>query len=248
MKILKILARGIIAFFLSIFFCLIFGVTLLTATMVYDESSTLVDILTLIWAIVDIILPLVIVIMTIITEVKIEKLKLKDELNENIKDKYNLDKNDLKKECQEYFCDFIKYLYHNDDTGMKRILSGKYYDTYMSIYDDIAKKKLSDKYTILEYRLTNIEDKNGVLFINYDIKVLHGLYFFTKFSLNKRKMIYYSFTYSYTPIINEKNCHNCGSTLKNTYRCLSCDSKLKYDEHILKIEQIEFIKEIDRWC
>ena len=220
----------------------------MVASMIYETSDSMVDNITLVCSIMIIVVPIILVLASLITEARIHYMKLKREVTEDIKDKYGLERTDLDKECLGYFKDYIKYLYHNDDTGMKRILSVKYYDTYMSKYDDIAKKKLTDKYTLLEYSLVDIEDKNGVLFISYDIKAFHGLFFFNRISLKNRKMIYYRITYSYTPIINEKNCTSCGSVLKNAYRCPSCYRKLQYNEHILKIEQIDYVKEIDRWC
>ena len=118
----------------------------------------------------------------------------------------------------------------------------------MSFFDKYKDSNLASKYEMLDFNLVNIEDRNGVLFLNYEVKVLQGINFMKKIVLNKRKMVCYKISFSYVPIINEKNCNNCGSVLSNTYKCPSCNSLLSYSEHYLKIEEILIFREIDRWC
>lgn len=246
MKVIKIVLRGFIAFLLGLFFCFVF---IGTFSSIFEILGFSIDFnMDFIYSLIIILLPTFLFVMTIITEIKINSIKIEKKLKTDIKSKYNLDKKDIKKECFEYFDNYIKYLYYNDDTGMKRLLSDKFYDQYIIDYEKIIKKRLGNKYELLDYKLTNFDDNNGIILLDYDFIILQGISLFNRFVINKRKLMYYRISYSYMPIINQKNCHNCGAVLKNTYKCFSCGNLLKYNEHVLKIEKIEIIKEIDRWC
>ena len=246
MKVIRIVLRGFVAFLLGLFFCFVF---IGTFSSMFEILGFGIDFnIDFIYSLMIILLPTFLFVMTIITEIKIDSIKIEKKLKTDIKSKYNLDKKDIKKECFEYFDNYIKYLYYNDDTGMKRLLSDKFYDQYIIDYEKIIKKRLGNKYKLLDYKLTDIDDNNGIILLDYDFIILQGISLFNRFVINKRKLMYYRISYSYMPIINQKNCHNCGAVLKNAYKCFSCENLLKYNEHILKIEKIEIIKEIDRWC
>ena len=251
MIVIKTLFRCILAFIISIFFIFSFFLASMFATGSIDSNllnSNLSENIEFVFAILIVIVPIILVLTTLITEIRIYLTKINKKIeNEEIK-KYGLNEEKTYEEATSYFKDFIKYLYYDDDSGMKRLLSNKGYELYMENFDLYKNKKLSEKYQILNFNLTNIIDKKGIINLEFEANVLHGINYFKNFKLNNRKMICYKIIYSYQPIINEKNCKNCGSVLKNSYKCPSCGTLLKYKEHKFKIEQIDILKEIDRWC
>ena len=250
MKIIKLFLRCILAFFIGLLFSVALSVSIMIISAMISVSYVMEDNMVLLYIISFFILifPFVMVLFTFIAEVRIMLVKIRKEVSLSEVEKTGIDKEDLDNECHEYFRDYVKYVFKDDDVGMRRILSDKCYDDYITSYEMLKKQNLGDKYKIDSCNLVDVKTIGGLLYFEYDYKIFQSICSYNKKVLKNRKIIYYKVVYSYKPIINEKNCKSCGAVLKNTYKCPSCGKLLKYDEHILKIEKIDSVKVINRWC